>query len=546
MRNILQRTILLAALGALVIAGCGPMPVEPSPLPTVTQGSGASPLPTKPSGNEAVAILGPDGARDEALAYLAQSIGIQVVPADMVWTEENTTPEGLVGASTVQYSSGDWVVTVSYPVVLPENTVYHVVVINQSTGFRWEGDVNAQGQVTEGTGTEGQGGPTPTVSDADLAALAGGNSAFAFNLYQVLRREKGNFFYSPYSISLALAMTYAGARSGTEKEMAQALHFLLPQDRLHPAFSRLAAELASRGEGAAGKDGKGFRLNVANSLWAQQDYQFLQQFLDLLVANYGAGVRPVDFAGDPEAARQTINDWVSKETEGRIEDLIPPGAIDTLTRLVLANAIYFNAAWLYPFQPDRTVDGPFNLLDGSQVQVPMMRQTGSFSYAEGDGYQAVELPYDGQQLSMVILLPEKGQFDAFEATLDATRVDAILKSLAGQQVALTMPNFEFESQFSLKDSLSALGMPNAFTDAADFSGMTGNRELSISEVAHKAFVSVDEAGTEAAAATAVIVGVTSAPAEPVTFTADRPFLFLIRDIPTGTILFVGRLADPTA
>ena len=543
MRKKLHKLILGLVLGALVISGCGPAPVQPSPLPAPTQGSEPSPLPAETPGSEAVVIPDPAAARDAALAYLAQPGGAESVPTDLAWTEKDITTEGLVGASTKQYTSGDWVVTVSYPVVLPVNTIYHVVVTNESASFRWEGEVNAQGQVTE---SAVQGEPTPTVSDADLAELASGNTAFAFDLYQVLRGQKGNLFYSPYSISLALAMTYAGARGDTETEMAQALHFLLPQDRLHPAFNRLAAELANRGEGAAGKDGKGFSLNVANSLWAQENYQFLQEFLDLLAANYGAGVSPVDFAGDPEAARQTINDWVSKETEGRIEDLIPPGAIDTLTRLVLANAIYFNAAWLHQFEPGSTADGPFSLLDGSQVQVPMMRQTESFAYAQGEGYQAVELPYDGQQLSMVILLPAQGQLDAFESTLDAARVESILKDLIAQQVMLTLPRFEFESQFSLQGALSTLGMPGAFTEAADFSGMTGNRELSISEVVHKAFVSVDEAGTEAAAATAVIVGVTSAPAEPVIFTADRPFLFLIRDIPTGTVLFLGRVVDPSA
>jgi serpin B len=542
MTNKLQKTILVFVLSALVIAGCGPAAVEPSPTPSVEP----SPVPTEASGNEAVAILGPVGARDAALAYLAQSAGAQAVPAGLEWTEKDITAGGLVGASTFQYTSGEWVITVSYPIVLPENTIYHVVVTNESTGFRWEGDVDAEGQVTESTGAEGQVRPTPGVSDADLTELASGNSAFAFDLYQLLRGEKGNLFYSPYSISLALAMTYAGARGDTEKEMAQALHFLLPQDRLHPAFSRLAAELASRGEGAQGTDGKGFRLNVANALWGQEGYQFLLEFLNVLETYYGAGLKTVDFAGDPEAARQTINDWVSQETENRIQDLIPPGVIDTLTRLVLANAIYFNAAWLYPFEPDVTADGPFYLLDGSQVQVPMMRQSESFAYAQGEGYQAVELPYDGQQLSMVILLPAQGQLDAFEGTLDADRVETILKGLSRQQVDLTLPKFGFESQFSLKDALSTLGMPDAFTDAADFSGMTGNRELSISEVIHKAFVSVDEAGTEAAAATAVIVGLTSAPAQPVSFTADRPFLFLIRDIPTGTILFLGRVVDPTA
>lgn len=386
---------------------------------------------------------------------------------------------------------------------------------------------------------------TPEVNESELATLVDGNSAFAFNLYQQLRDEDGNLFYSPYSISLALAMTYAGARSETERQMADALHFTLPQNQLHPAFNALALELASRGEGAEGKDGEGFRLNIVNAIWGQKDYQFLAAYLDTLAVNYGAGLRVLDFVGVPEESRVTINDWVSEQTEDRIEDLIPPGLINPNTRLVLTNAIYFNAAWLYPFEEDLTGDGAFHLLDGSQVTVPMMRQTESLGYAEGDGYQAVELPYDGSELSMVILLPASGQFETFEAALDAAQVEGIIGSLENREVSLTMPKFEFDSSFSLREALSALGMPIAFSEGADFSGMTGNRDLFIADVVHKAFVSVDEAGTEAAAASAVMMELTAMP-ETVEVTIDRPFIFLIRDIETGAILFVGRTLNPAA
>jgi serpin B len=386
---------------------------------------------------------------------------------------------------------------------------------------------------------------SPDVPDADLSLLVEGNSAFAFDLYQALKDEEGNLFYSPYSISVALAMTYAGARGETEQQMAETLKFLLAQDDLHPAFNSLDILLAQRGEGAEGKDEEGFRLNIVNAIWGQKDYAFLDEFLDVLAENYGAGLRLVDFINETEKARVTINDWVSEQTEGRIEDLIPQGVITTLTRLVLTNAIYFNAAWEYPFEEEATYNGPFYLLDSGEVTVPMMRQTESFGYAEGDGYQAVELPYDGNELSMVILLPEEGQFKAFESSLDADLVAAIIENLEYQEVALTMPKFEFESEFSLKQALSAMGMPIAFTDNADFSGMTGGRDLQIAEVIHKAFVSVDEAGTEAAAATAVIMELTAMP-EVVEMTLDHPFIFLIRDIETGTILFVGRVMDPSA
>jgi len=385
----------------------------------------------------------------------------------------------------------------------------------------------------------------PEVSASDEATLVEGNSAFAFDLYQELKDEEGNLFYSPYSISLALAMTYGGARGETEAQMADALRFSLLQNQLHPAFNALALELDSRGEGAQGKDGEGFRLNIVNAIWGQQDYVFLSDFLDLLATNYGAGLRVLDFINAPEESRVTINDWVADQTEGRIEDLIPQGLINSMTRLVLTNAIYFNAAWEYPFEEDFTRDGIFYLLDGGEVTVPMMGQTELFGYAEGDGYQAVELPYDGGELSMVILLPASGQFETFEAALDALQVDGIIGSLENRQVDLTMPRFESDSSFSLQDTLSAMGMPVAFSDSADFSGMTGNNELFIADVVHKAFVSVDEEGTEAAAATAVVMELTAMP-DTVEVTIDRPFIFLIRDIETGTILFVGRTLDPSA
>jgi serpin B len=387
---------------------------------------------------------------------------------------------------------------------------------------------------------------SPDVADQDLAGLVDGNSAFAFDLYQILREGRGNVFYSPYSISVALAMTYAGARGETERQMADALRFSLSQDHLHPAFNGLDLEMARRGEGAQGKDGEGFRLNVVNAIWGQAGYPFLPEFLDILAENYGAGLRVLDFSSAPEESRVTINDWVSEQTEGRIEDLIPAGVIDALTRLVLTNAIYFNAAWGSPFESSLTADGPFHLLGGGEVTVPMMKQTESLGYASGEGYQAIELPYDGHELSMVVLLPDAGGFGGFEDALDAGRVDAIVGDLSYRQVALTLPRFEVESDFSLADALAALGMPDAFSSGADFSGMTGGRDLFISEVVHKAFVSVDEAGTEAAAATAVVMKRLALPEEPVEVIVDRPFIFLIRDIQTGAILFVGRVVDPSA
>jgi len=403
-----------------------------------------------------------------------------------------------------------------------------------------------QPQLTQLLQSDKQRVTSPETGETELTSLVKGNSVFAFDLYQELGKREGNLFYSPYSISLALAMTQAGARGETERQMADTLHFTLPQGRLHPVFNGLDIELSKRGEGAKGKDGEGFRLNIVNAIWGQQGYSFLPGFLDVLAENYGAGLRPLDFVKEPEESRLTINNWVSDQTEKRIEDLIPQDVINELTRLVLTNAIYFNAAWLYRFDEKSTEDGLFHLLDGNTVTAPMMKQTETFGYAEGDGYQVVELPYDGNELSMVILLPRTDRFKSFEGTLDAQCVSAILTSLERRSVVLTLPGFEFESEFSLKETLAAMGMPIAFSMDADFSGMTGNYELFIAEVVHKAFVSVDESGTEAAAATAVMMQLTGMPQKPIEITVDRPFIFLIRDVKTGSILFIGRVINPDA
>ncbi|MFA5054783.1 MAG: serpin family protein [Dehalococcoidia bacterium] len=387
---------------------------------------------------------------------------------------------------------------------------------------------------------------SPSVAGSDITALVDGNSEFAFDMFQELKEQDGNLFYSPYSISLALAMTYAGARTETATEMADVFHFTLPQEQMHPAFNWLDLELISRGETAKGQDDEGFRLHIANAIWGQKDYTFLDGFLDTLGLNYGAGLRILDFINEPEPSRITINDWVSDETEGKIEDLIPQGVIDSMTRLVLTNAIYFNAAWLNQFYSESTGDGEFNLIDGVSVTVPMMAQSESFAYVDGDGYQAVEMLYNGSEMSMVVLLPDGGEFESFEDGLDSAFVDQIIASLEFSEVDLVMPRFEYEYECGLSDTLAGMGMPTAFSEGADFSGMTGNFDLFIGDVLHKAYVSVDEEGTEAAAATAVIMQLTAMPAEPVQMTVDRPFIFLIRDIETGTILFVGRVMDPSA
>jgi serpin B len=386
---------------------------------------------------------------------------------------------------------------------------------------------------------------SPQVNPDTQSELVEGNNTFAFDLYQALREKGGNVFFSPYSISEALTMTYAGAKGQTETNMAAALHFTLTQDKLHPAFNWLDLELAKRGKDAKGKDGEGFRLRIANALWGQKDYKFLSPFLDTLAINYGAGLRTVDFIKDTEKSRITINDWVAEQTEDRVKDLIPPGSVNEMTRIVLTNAIYFNAAWLHPFKEENTKNDTFYRLDGSTVSVPMIKQTESMRYAEGDSYQAVELLYDGRELSMIILMPREGKFAEFEESLDSTVFQQVLDQLSTHQVTLTMPKFNYESSFGLKEALSALGMGIAFTEDADFSGMNGKRDLLIQDVLHKAFISVDEAGTEAAAATAVIVGIVSMP-ELAEMQINRPFIYLIHDNATGSLIFVGRVLDPAA
>jgi serpin B len=394
---------------------------------------------------------------------------------------------------------------------------------------------------------------SPSVDEMALDELVTGNNAFAFDLYHRLRGEEDNIIYSPYSISLAMAMAFAGARGETEQQMAEALHYYLPQDDLHPAFNALDLALASREEAAASDDdeGRAFQLNIANAMWGQQDYPFREGYLDVVARNYGAGVNLLDFIQAPEDSRVTINDWVEDETEGLIEDLLPRGSITSDTRLVLTNAIYFYGPWLHPFSEEMTQDSPFTLLDGTQVMVPMMYQeeARSLRYAAGDGYQVVELPYEGEDIAMVILLPDEGNFEAFEAGLNAAEFSRIRGAAWGstEQVMLSMPRFEFESpSISLAGALADMGMPIAFSDQADFSGMVtmeGDPQFSITDVVHKAYIRVDEAGTEAAAATGIVVGVTSMP-QYITVSVDRPFIFAIVDMPTGAILFTGRVLDP--
>lgn len=386
----------------------------------------------------------------------------------------------------------------------------------------------------------------PTVAAGDLEALVAGNRTFAVDLYHAVGGE-GNMIFSPYSISLALAMAYAGARGETGTQMADVLSYTLPQERLHPAFNALDQSLNALGDVNPMEASIPFQLSIANAAWGQQDYAFHPEYLDTLALNYGAGLRLVDFIGEPEPSRLTINDWVEEQTEGRIADLIPQGVITPDTRLVLTNAIYFYGAWAEEFMPEATRDEPFFLLDGSSVTVPMMRRTALYPYLRGENFTAVSLPYQGYRASMTIIMPDEGQFPAFEQALTGDRLAEIMGEMLGASVELGMPRFEFTSDLSLSDTLPAMGMPDAFDPGvADFTGIADPipYRLFISDVIHKAFIKVDEKGTEAAAATAVVMGLGAAPMENVTLTLDHPFIFVITDQQTGSILFMGRVVNP--
>jgi serpin B len=405
-------------------------------------------------------------------------------------------------------------------------------------------------------GADGSGGAAaagPAVSPEVLAGLAQNNNAFAFDLYQALCATPGSLFFSPFSISAALSMTYAGAAGRTAQQMADVLHFALPDDLHHAAFGELIGELitdeaSSESSAPYGDRGDPFTLNIANSLWGQEDWPFRQAFLDTLADCYDSPLRPTQF-GDAEGSRQKINEWVSEHTQEKIKDLLPPGSITGDTCAVLANAIYFYASWRSAFTQELT--RTFHAPDGD-VNAEMIAQTSYFGYAGGEGYQAIELPYVGGA-SMVILLPAEGQFASFEAALSAEKVQTILSDLRSTRVHLTMPQFECRLKTKLSTLLGRMGMADAFSPRdADFSDMAvlpPDWQLWIDEVFHEAWISVDKEGTEAAAATAVVMCVTSSvhtPPPPVEFTADRPFIYLIRDQATNTTLFVGRLSDASA
>jgi serpin B len=382
------------------------------------------------------------------------------------------------------------------------------------------------------------------VAPADQAEVTKGNNAFAVDLYSNLREKKGNLFFSPASISTAFAMADAGARGQTAAQMASVFHFALPPGRLHPAMGALLAGMNAPHQG--------YELRVADALWAQQDAHFLPNYLSLMQSDYGAGLHRVNFKTQAESVRGTINQWVEQQTNNRIQNLIQPGVLGPLTRLVLTNAIYFKGTWQHPFEPAATQDGDFHLSASQTAKVPLMHRTGNgYRYYEGGSFQELELPYQGDDLAMVVVLPKQmNGLPALEQHFTAATAQTWLQKLEPvDKVILTFPRFTMTQQFELSGTLAAMGMPQAFTPAADFSGMTGQPEFSISAAIHKAFIDVNEQGTEAAAATATAMVATAMRVArpeppPIVFCVDHPFLFMIRDTNTGAILFIGRVEDP--
>lgn len=377
--------------------------------------------------------------------------------------------------------------------------------------------------------------PASNASDTVNAA-----NQFAFELYGQYKKTNGNVFFSPYSISSALEMTYEGARGKTASEMQSVFHFSADPSVRIPSFAKLYSQINPQNAS--------YQLSTANALWAQKDYPFDPNYTKTIETYYGGKTTNVDFVGNTEDARQTINSWVSSKTADKIPELFVKGTLDQSTRLVLTNAVYFKGKWETPFQAGFTQQKDFTTMAQSTVQCSMMNNLDQYSYAETSDYQAIELPYEKNDLSMIVILPKPGKIGAVENNISIGTFSAIKKSLNSESVNVSLPKFKFDTVYNMNDSLSKMGMPTAFSEAADFSGMTGNRDLYISLVVHKAYVDVNEEGTEAAAATGVVMDKQSVMIEtqqPKIFNADHPFIFAIVHNATGSILFLGKINDPT-
>ncbi len=385
-------------------------------------------------------------------------------------------------------------------------------------------------------------GATPGTATGETDWIGPANNAFALDLYGKLASgNQDNLFFSPSSIETALAMTYAGARGDTATQMATTLRLPAGSGTINKDFGEFLNGL--NGTEAGGK--RGYELSIANALWGQDGYAFLPGFLEVLKSDYGAGLDHVDFKTDSDGARKTINAWVEKETQDKITDLIPPGALTAATRLVLTNAIYFKGTWESPFEKAATQDQPFHLSGGADKNAAMMHRTGTYGYMEDEGFQALKLPYAGNELAMIILLPlHPDGLPELEKEMTPKKLTDAFGVFRDEEVQVTIPKFTMTEQFELAPTLESMGMKAAFEDA-DFSGMTGNRAFAISAVIHKAYVEVTEEGTVAAAATGVAMTMMAIPeAPPPVFQADHPFIFVIQDEKSGAFLFMGRVAEP--
>lgn len=386
--------------------------------------------------------------------------------------------------------------------------------------------------------------PAPVVTDDKEATPAGINSVisannqFAIDLYSELKNSDKNIFFSPYSISTALAMVYEGARGKTAEEIQSVFHFPTDSNLRHSSFAAIHNQL--------NKPDSKYKLSIANALWAQKDYKFLSDYLTILQQYYAGKATNVDFINSTEESRLIINKWVEDETNQKIKGLFPQGSLNSATRLVLTNAIYFKGTWVKQFEKSQTRDEDFRLSSASTIKVPMMRRTdenAKFNYAETSDLQVLEMLYEGDKLSMLILLPKGDNLSLLENSLTLDKINGWRNELREQSVDIFIPKFTFDTKYSMNDTLTKMGMPTAFADGADFSGMDGTLDLFIQQVIHQAFVDVNEEGTEAAAATGVGVGKTAMP-QKFEFRADHPFIFAIQDKENGNILFLGRVINP--
>ena len=376
--------------------------------------------------------------------------------------------------------------------------------------------------------------------DLDSREIIEANNRFAINLYSQYKSEEGNIFFSPFSISTAMAMVYEGAEGKTAKEIKSVFGFPKYDNSRRNQYSNLLSEI--------NKKDKEYALKTANALWAEQDFQFLDEYLTTVEKYYAGKTTNLDFKNEPDSSRLIINNWVKDKTNNKIKDLFPEGSIHPLTRLVLTNAIYFKAEWLKQFDADKTRDMNFRVNPDKSIKVPMMQRTDRksiFDYTQNEDLQILEMPYAGEDLSMLILLPLDDDIEALENSFTIEKLTEWKKSLRKRRVNIYIPKFKFETKYFMKNTLSNLGMPTAFTNSADFSGMTGTKDLKIDKVIHQAFIEVNEEGTEAAAATGVsIIRKTSIPPPTPIFKADHPFIFIIQQIKTGNILFMGRVNNP--